>query len=112
MTVVVAMGASKSVDSRLKNLLNVKMLCKSMPVVVLIKYKMFKALFQCTYDRERAVGWLEAGQSVTRMVVAMGASKSVISRLKKSLKVEMLCKSMPVVLKGLSRLKMIDIYPL
>ncbi|GFT62099.1 hypothetical protein TNCV_3812561 [Trichonephila clavipes] len=35
------------------------------------------------YDRGRAVGSLEAGQSVTTVVTAMGESKSVISRLKK-----------------------------
>ncbi|KAF8790444.1 hypothetical protein HNY73_005463 [Argiope bruennichi] len=32
----------------------------------------------------RAVGWLEAGQSVTTVAVAMGVSKSVISRIKKA----------------------------
>ncbi|KAF8785987.1 hypothetical protein HNY73_011467 [Argiope bruennichi] len=36
------------------------------------------------YDRGRAVGRLEAGQSVTTVAAAMGLSKSVISRLKKA----------------------------
>lgn len=36
------------------------------------------------YDRGRAVGRLEAGQSVTTVAAAMGVSKSVISRLKKA----------------------------
>lgn len=36
------------------------------------------------YDRGRAVGRLEAGQSVTQVATAMGVSKSVISRLKKA----------------------------
>ncbi|KAF8771589.1 hypothetical protein HNY73_018989 [Argiope bruennichi] len=37
-----------------------------------------------TYDRGRAVGRLEAGQSVTTVVSSMGVSKSVISGLKKA----------------------------
>ncbi|KAF8794782.1 hypothetical protein HNY73_002717 [Argiope bruennichi] len=36
------------------------------------------------YDRERAVGRLEAGQSVTTVAAAMGVSMNIISRLKKA----------------------------
>ncbi|XP_055932859.1 uncharacterized protein LOC129962883 [Argiope bruennichi] len=36
------------------------------------------------YDRGRAVGRLEVGQSVTTVAAAIGGSKSVISRLKKA----------------------------
>ncbi|KAF8792415.1 Dihydropyrimidine dehydrogenase [NADP(+)] like protein [Argiope bruennichi] len=42
-----------------------------------------KTSFEC-YDRGRAVGRLEAGQSVSTVAAAMGVSKSIISRLKKA----------------------------
>ncbi|GFV78893.1 hypothetical protein TNCV_4079931 [Trichonephila clavipes] len=51
-------------------------------------------------ERGRAVGSLEAGQSVTTVAVAMGVSKSVISRLRKLLKVEKLYESLLGVVVG------------
>ena len=70
-----------------------------------------KKSFECSNDRERAVGWLGVGLSVTTVTTAMRRSKTVVSLLNKPLNVEMLFKSMPVVVKGLSHLKSIDVLP-
>lgn len=50
--------------------------------MAVLKCKISAKHYLNAYDRERVVGELEAGQSVTTMARVMGVSKSVISRLK------------------------------
>ncbi|GFW58672.1 hypothetical protein TNCV_378551 [Trichonephila clavipes] len=52
-------------------------------VLAIIKSKLAATHHLSDYDCGRAVGRLEAGQSVTTLAAAMGVSKSVIWRFKK-----------------------------
>ncbi|GFV34920.1 hypothetical protein TNCV_1452221 [Trichonephila clavipes] len=53
-------------------------------VLAINKSKMSAKHHLSDYDHGRAVGRLEAGQSVATVAAAMGVSKSAISRLKKA----------------------------
>lgn len=55
-------------------------MCEIPCVLIIMKCRMSAIHHLCAYNRERATGPLEAGQSVTSVVIAIGVSKSSISR--------------------------------